>query len=80
MATISELETMIAEAKAHRHQIALGNAVIEVWRDGRRVRKHIANSAELENYIRSLERELENLTAANAGRPKRRPIALAWRN
>lgn len=77
---VTELERMISEAKAQRHAAALGNAVVDVWRDGRRIRKQVATIEELNAYIRVLEIELAEATRVAEGKPKRRAIGIAWRN
>lgn len=55
---IERLTREIAEIKAQRVNVALGNAVIDIWRDGRRLRKHISSIAELDALVRTLEAEL----------------------
>lgn len=72
----------IAEAKAQRALVATGQAVIDVWRDGRRIRKMIPTLAQLEAHIRQLEGELytAQLAAGVDVRPRRAAIDLAWGN
>lgn len=77
---VDRLTREILELKAQRQNIALGNVVIDVWRDGRRVRKHVSTLAELNTMIAVLERELGEATATSNGHSRRRPISLAWRN
>lgn len=77
---VERLTREIVELKAQRQNVALGNAVIDVWRDGRRVRKHISTMAELNTLISVLERELAEATAIAGGHSRRRPISLAWSN
>lgn len=79
---IDRLTRQIAEAEAQRHNVALGNAVVEIWRDGRRITKKIATMAELETYIRDLRAELTSaqISAGIAPTRRRRAIGLAWRN
>lgn len=55
---IERLTREIAECKAQRVKVATGNAVVEVWRDGRKLRKHISTLAELNDLILVLEGEL----------------------
>lgn len=73
---ITRLTREIAEAKAQRRVVALGNAVIDVWRDGRRVRKYIATLADLEAYIRTLEGELAQFQVAAGIEPTSRRSAI----
>lgn len=80
MATIEQIETWIAEAEAARPQVALGGAVIEVWRDGRRIKKSVTSMKELNAYLASLRSELA-IAQEDAGIPAtrtRRAIRLGW--
>lgn len=79
----TEVERITAElvsVKAMRSKVAAGEAIEELWRDGRRVRKVLPSLSELTAHIAVLERELAEALAAEAGSNKRRPIRLAWRN
>lgn len=79
----TEVETItryIVEAKARRHSVALGEAVIDVWRDGRRMRMTVSSIEELNGYISQMENELAKATATAAGTPRRRAIGLMWKN
>lgn len=55
---IERLTREIAECKAQRINVASGNAVVDVWREGRRVRKNVASLKDLNDLIRILEGEL----------------------
>ena len=55
---IERLTREIAEAKAQRALVAQGKAVIEAWRDGRRIRRAMPTLEGLEAYIRQLRGEL----------------------
>lgn len=74
------LRRYIAEAKARRQEVALGEAVIDVWRGGRRMKMTVTSIAELNAYIGQMERELEAILAGADGRPRRRAIRLGWPN
>ena len=76
MATAAEIQTMIDEAKAQRHKVALGQAVIDVWRDGRRMRREITRVSELDDYISRLEGELIMAQLAEGITPARRRGAI----
>lgn len=78
--SVEDIRTRIAEAKAQRHLVALGQAVVEVWRNGRRVQVKITDMKQLNDYILALERELDEQGAVDAGRNRRRAITLAWSN
>lgn len=82
MATVAELETWIAEAEAARHTVATGGGVMDVWRDGRRLRMRIGSIAELNEYIATLRSELvqAQIEAGVTPTRRRRAIGLAWRN
>ena len=70
----------LTDAKAQRHLVALGEATVELMRNGRRVVRKIATLEELNDYIAVLERELSEATAVAAGRSRRRGVGLAWSN
>jgi len=82
MATAAQITTWIAEAEAQRHAVATGGAVIDIWRDGRRITRKISSLDELNSYIASLKAELVEAQIAEGITPtrRRRGIALAWRN
>ena len=63
-----------------RVKVMMGEAVTEVWREGRRVVKPLPTLNELNAYIRVLETELAEATRVAEGKPKRRAIGIAWRN
>lgn len=79
---IERLTREIGELKAQRVNIATGNAIIDIWRDGRRLRKKAGSLAEINDLIRQLESELVAAQIAAGITPtnRRRPIALAYRN
>lgn len=77
---VDRLKRLIAQAESQRHLVALGQAVVDVWRDGRRVTRKVSSLAELDSYIAGLRRDLEKAVASAAGRRPRRAIGLAWRN
>lgn len=80
--TIERLTRQISEAEAQRHSVALGEAVVEVWRDGRRVTRKVSTIAELEAHIRALRAELVTAQTEAGVTPtrRRRAIGLGWRN
>lgn len=81
MATSAEIQTMLTEARAARHQIALGQTVVEVWRDGRRIIFSKTDSAKLADYIAALENELADALVEEGGCRvrRRRPISVRYR-
>lgn len=79
---IARLEGDIAAAEAQRSVVALGHAVVDAWRDGRRVRYQVATLAQLEDYIRILRSELTAAQIENGQTPARTrgAIPLVWKN
>lgn len=79
---VERLTREIAEAKSQRALVAIGQAVIDVWRDGRRIRKMIPTLSDLEAHIRQLEGELytAQLASGVVVNPRRGAIDLAWGN
>lgn len=77
---VERITAEIADAKAMRVKVMMGEAVTEVWREGRRVVKPLPTLNELNAYIRVLETELAEATRVAEGKPKRRAIGIAWRN
>ncbi len=82
MASSSQIEAWIAEAESQRHKVALGQAFIELWREGRRVRVEITDIAGLNTYIATLRSEFTEAQISEGITPtrRRRPIGLAYRN
>lgn len=82
MATSTQIQTWIDEAEAKRHEVATGGAVVEFWRDGRRITRKISSIDELNAYIQTLKSELVEAQIAEGITPtrRRRAIGLAWKN
>jgi hypothetical protein len=74
---VERLTREISEAKAQRALVAQGKAVIDAWKDGRRIRRLVPTLAELEDHIRQLEGELyqAQVDAGEAVRPRRTAIS-----
>lgn len=75
MADLATLQAWRTEAEAARHAIALGQGVQEVQRDGRRVIYTRANLADLQQYIRDLDRQISELTGEAPSDPMLRRSA-----
>lgn len=77
---IYRLKEEIAQAEAQRALVAQGRAVIDAWRDGRRVRYQVPTLAELEDHIRALKSELyeAQLEAGENPRPRRTAIGVRY--
>jgi len=80
LADLTQLQTWLSEAEVARHALAMGQSVVEVWRDGRRVTYGKSNLADLTEYVRFLEAEIARKTSELDENPRRRPINLTWMN
>lgn len=79
MADVDTLKTRLAEAEAARHALATGQRVVDVWRDGRRVKYQESNKADLAAYIDDLTTRIAGLDAPLTGAlPRRRFIPAAF--
>lgn len=78
---IAKLTRMISEAVDARHKLATGTDVVDVWRDGRRMRFQKSKIAELDAYITNLRSDLTaaQVDAGVTPTRRRRAIGLAWR-
>ena len=77
---IARVKAELASLYVMRAKIVAGEAITQLWRDGRRVSKAMPTLKELNDHIRTLENELAAANAAAAGTPRRRAIGLAWSN
>lgn len=75
MADLATLQTRLTEAETARHNIATGGGVEFVSRDGRAVRYSRNNLADLNEYIETLERDIEMATNVASGKPRRAAIS-----
>jgi len=82
MATSSQITTWISEVEAQRQKVALGQAFVDIWRDGRRVTVEVTGLPDLEKYLQTLRSELVEAQIAEGLTPTRRrsAISLAYRN
>lgn len=69
----------LATYRTARTALVKGERVRDVWRDGRRLVFSEITLAQIDAAITSLENEYEQAANVEAGRPRRRPIGLAWR-
>lgn len=76
MASLVQLQLWLTEAENARHSLALGEQVVEVWKDGRRVTYSAARLADLDAYIKRLERDIEQATNVAAGKRRRSAIGI----
>lgn len=77
---IERLTRFLREAREAMHSLAMGTQVVDLWHDGRRRRYAQQDMESVRSYIAWLECELAAANAAACGRPRRRAIALGWRN
>lgn len=82
MATAAQIQTWITEVEAQRQKVALGQAFVDIWRDGRRVRVEVASVEDLNAYLQTLRSELTEAQIAEGATPtrRRRAIGLAYPN
>lgn len=74
MADLATLQTRLTEAETARDKIATGGGVEFVSRDGRAVRYSKNSLKELNEYIKTLERDIEKTINVAAGRRGRSAI------
>lgn len=81
MATSTEIQALLTEARDVRHKLGLGKGVVEVWRDGRRIIYSKIDMGTLGAYIADLEKELADALVAEGGTyvRRRRPIEVRYR-
>jgi hypothetical protein len=82
MATAADIQALIDAAEAQRQSVALGTAVVEIQRDGKRMKMQVPTIAELNRYLDGLRADLVAAQIAEGITPtvrRRRPIRLAWR-
>lgn len=80
MATAAEIAADLDAFRAARRALALGERIKEVWREGRRLVFADTTMEQLNELILVYEKDLESALAGEAGQPRRRAIALAYRN
>lgn len=82
MATAAQITTWISEVEAQRQKVALGQAFIELWREGRRVRVEVTGIKDLNDYLQNLRSELTEAQIAEGTTPtrRRRGIGLMYSN
>lgn len=78
--TSAVISAELTSFRTARAALVAGERVEDVWRDGRRMRLTTMSLTEIDRAIAGLEREYEQAIAVEGGRPRRRPMNLAWRN
>lgn len=80
MATLEQLNTWLTEAETTRHQIATGSHITEYWKEGRRITRTRVSLTEINEYIASLQAQIDahpDNTATTA--PRRRALSVQFR-
>lgn len=78
MADVATLQAYRDEAVVARHKLAMGESIAEIWRDGRRMTFRAMNLESLDDYIKTLDREIAEAQAVASGRSRRGPISVGW--
>lgn len=78
--TAAEVAAELAEYRTARTTLVKGERVKDVYRDGRRMAFSEMTLESIEKAIASLTQEYSQAASAEAGRPRRRAIGLAYRN
>lgn len=82
MADLATLRARLSEAEAARHKAMTTGQIVDVWRDGRRIRYAQNDYTELQAYIRDLTAEIIALDPtgpeATAQTPRRRAIGVRF--
>ena len=76
MASLVQLQLWLTEAETARHALAMGEQVVEVWKDGRRITYNRNTLGDLEAYIKRLERDIEQASNVAAGKRRRSAIGI----
>jgi len=79
-ADLTTLQTWITEAQEAMHKLATGAAVVDISRDGRRIKYNASNKGDLAKYIADLKLQIAALEAEAAGKlaPRRRSFGVVW--
>jgi hypothetical protein len=78
LATAASIQDAITRTEDARLAKIEGRRVIDVWRDGRRVRYSDMSLKEIEDALSSLNRDLEAAIAVEAGKSRRSRISVYY--
>lgn len=78
--TPTEIAAELADVRAARAAFIRGERVVDVWRDGRRIKFSEMSLADFNTAVTDLEGEYAAAVDSENGRRRRRPARLAWRN
>ncbi len=81
LSAVEQLRKQLAEAQAARHKLLTGAAIVDVQRDGRRIRYSQGNAADLDSYIEELTAQIRALdpTGPEATvQPRRRALGVRF--
>lgn len=74
------LRADIAKLNQALMNLATGQTIKEVWRNGRRIIYGVVTAETITAMINLKQRALDGLIATESGRPRRRAISLGWPN
>ena len=78
MANLETLQTRLDEAEGALHNLTIGSRVVDVWRDGRRVKYSESNKSDLIEYIAWLKGQIFEVESEAAGLTRRRPTRIYY--
>jgi len=78
--TPTEIAAELADVRAARAAFIRGERIVDVWRDGKRLKFSEMGLEDFNTAITSLESEYAGAVDGESGRRRRRPTRIAWRN
>lgn len=78
MVTAAELQADLVVLRKARLDLAAGNRVDEVWRDGRRIVNGKVTLEALNNLIAVYEADIVAAINSETGRPRRSAVGVVW--
>lgn len=80
MTDLTTWRARLVEAEAAQHELAMGGKVVELMRDGRKVRYSEARGSDLSGYIAGLIKTIADLERLETGTPlpRRRSMGVVF--
>lgn len=78
--TPTQIAAELADVRAARAAFMRGERIVDVWRDGKRLKFAEMSLADFNTAVTDLECEYAAAVDCEIGRRRRRPTRLAWRN
>lgn len=75
---VSRITRELEEIRAYRHEVATGQAIVRMSRNGRAATSERMRMTDFDHIIQTLERELKQAQREAQGKPARRPIKLRY--